>query len=350
MCRCVSDVVKMWTVCTLRAADWCGALMRRIRLAATVTIGVVCALASASCGGLAGEASAGRASAARDGDAPAERTVVLLIPETNAGAVGWCLVNLSQTAAGCSATRSRLPIVAETWRGPGSERSIVGYAVTTSEVAAVIVQGGKPTPTYAEADLPAGLRAAAVELHGEYSSRKDGYPRFMPLDAADRPISQYTAEKTVPPQLSGPLMSEVATRTVVNPARPTSGVCQIKVGTLAGLSVGGGSVITDVRSYRGLIGQGFVTCASTSYTLAGWPLLASVLISASHAGAPPPPLPAMKPLPGHPGVFEAPGPDGSDEEDEMIARRIPGAWLVVSRAKSAQRLTLLERLRVVLSL
>lgn len=93
------------------------------------------------------------------------------------------------------------------------------------------------------------------------------------------------------------------------------------------------------------------TCVSASYELAGWPLRATVLLSASHPGARPPSLMAMKPLPGHPGVFSVPEVGESvGSETEQYARRVPGAWLVVSRAKPAQRLALLERLRAVVHL
>jgi hypothetical protein len=59
-------------------------------------------------------------------------------------------------------------------------------------------------------------------------------------------------------------------------------------------------------------------------------LTAAVLLNAADPGATPPPLPGMKPLQGHPGLFEAPGPSG-----EMAARRIPGAWLVVGEGTYA---------------
>jgi hypothetical protein len=51
---------------------------------------------------------------------------------------------------------------------------------------------------------------------------------------------------------------------------------------------------------------------------------AAVLLNAQHPGAEPPPLPAQKPLAGHPGIFATPGIEG-----QRIARRIPNAWLVV---------------------
>jgi hypothetical protein len=53
----------------------------------------------------------------------------------------------------------------------------------------------------------------------------------------------------------------------------------------------------------------------------------AVLLNAQHPGAEPPPLPAMKTLAGHPGVFTSPGIEG-----ERLARRIPSAWLVVEES------------------
>jgi hypothetical protein len=89
-----------------------------------------------------------------------------------------------------------------------------------------------------------------------------------------------------------------------------------------------------------------LTCESASYNLNGWPLRASVLLSASNPGAPPPALERMTPVVGHPGVYSAPGSEGGQPDTEMLARRVPGAWLVVSQAKLSQRLKLLEHLRV----
>jgi hypothetical protein len=53
-------------------------------------------------------------------------------------------------------------------------------------------------------------------------------------------------------------------------------------------------------------------------------LRAAVLLDALQLGITPPPLPDMRPIAGHPGIFAAPGSQG-----ETVARRIRGAWLVV---------------------
>jgi hypothetical protein len=133
----------------------------------------------------------------------------------------------------------------------------------------------------------------------------------------------------------------VVTKGLRDPAHPSTGVCGIRTTPLSGLKATGGSVILEQHAYPGLIGQAFVACASTGYLLNNWPILASLLIDAAQPGATPGPLPAMKPISGHAGTFEAPG-----EEGQQVARRVPGAWLVVSKGQGPQqRLALLEHLR-----
>jgi hypothetical protein len=63
-----------------------------------------------------------------------------------------------------------------------------------------------------------------------------------------------------------------------------------------------------------------------------------MLLDAAHPGATPASLLGMRLLAGHRGVFIGPG-----SESGELARRIPGAWLLVSQgANISQRLTLLE--------
>jgi hypothetical protein len=64
------------------------------------------------------------------------------------------------------------------------------------------------------------------------------------------------------------------------------------------------------------------------------------VLNAAHPGARPEQLHDFKPMPGHPGAFEAAGWTG------LVARRIPGAWIVVEGGSGLQqRLTVLEHLR-----
>jgi hypothetical protein len=71
-----------------------------------------------------------------------------------------------------------------------------------------------------------------------------------------------------------------------------------------------------------------------------------MLLDAAHPGVTPAPLPGMQPLVGHSGVFIGPGPESGE-----LARRIPGAWLVVADGEDlAQRLVLLEHLQAKVNL
>ncbi|MGC2374142.1 MAG: hypothetical protein WA484_09740 [Solirubrobacteraceae bacterium] len=98
--------------------------------------------------------------------------------------------------------------------------------------------------------------------------------------------------------------------------------------------------MTKVRPHREVYGREFVSCAYTAYLFKNWPIVAGVLLDASHPGTTPASLPAMLPLQGHPGIFQGPG-----DEGETIARRIAGAWLLVAKGQGLrQRLSLLRHL------
>ena len=99
--------------------------------------------------------------------------------------------------------------------------------------------------------------------------------------------------------------------------------------------------MTAVRPHPNVRGREFVDCLRANYLLDNWPIEANVLLDAAHPGSVPALLPAMPPLARHPGVFQGPGGEG-----ETVARRIPNAWLLVSKGKGLeQRLKVLEHLR-----
>lgn len=202
------------------------------------------------------------------------------------------------------------------------ETRIDTYALTTSEVAAVSVAGGMPIPTTTNSTLPDGLRAAAVEVlrHNGRPSIERHCPRLTPLDAHGKPIGR--KGKPGQPQT----FRLPGTRKWEAPARPPSGVCELTHTQLPRETVAyEGDVATRIRPYHGLLGRALLSCADTVFiSHEEHHLTSAVLLSASHSGITPPPLPGMKPLGGHPGVFAAPGWEG-----ETAARRIPGAWLVV---------------------
>jgi hypothetical protein len=267
---------------------------------------------------------------------PVPNSHVLLAPELRGGWAGWCVATGYRTAtkdsSGCgeATTTSTGPIFDEAGCAE-SETAIQIYGLTTSEVAAVSVYGGPPIPTTTNSTLPDGLRAAAVEVirHNGHPSIEGGgalCPRLTPLDARGRPVRR-TGRPGRPQTvgLPGRLHWE-------DSARPSKGDCGLTVTRLAGETMAiEGDVATrirQIRPYRGLLGRAFLSCVDTIYIYhKEHRLTAAVLLNASHPGAMPPPLPGMKPLAGHPGIFEAPGSEG-----EIVARRIQGAWLVVTES------------------
>lgn len=267
---------------------------------------------------------------------------ILLLPPESAGWAGWCMKTGSTLISGCGAyARARPPILAETWwgHGEGPSKVIQGFALTTSEVAYVAIKHGPPVRTDAQSGLPAGLRAIVVELHGKGPANREPFPRFTPLNSKGEKI-----RSTLP---GGELATWTKPSRVPNARRPSLGVCRIEAEPLSGLIPTGGSVITHVSSYSNFLGQAFQVCADTSYSVHKWPLLATVLLSAASPGSRPASLPAALPLPGHPGIFYEPDVTGG----ETLARRVAGAWLIVSKGESRQqRLQVLEHLRATIHL
>lgn len=282
---------------------------------------------------------------------------VLLLPPVGENLDGWCL---TVSPVGCPAAQAfRGPIIAEVRNGQGPPPVQVVTILTTSKVTAVSINGGRAIPTRPEAVLPDDLRAVVVEIRGGPRRYIPGFgvhgpapPHITPLGPNKKPISSrvepngpfvftlpgagWKRPKSAPPGVCETHAKDLGGLEAVN------GVVVSQIKSYAGLTVArGGNGVSRARRYSGLISQGFISCASTSYRLNGWSLLAGVLLDASHPGSRPTPLPAMKPLSGHQGVFQALGSEG-----EMVARRISGAWLVVAKGKGVQqRLTLLEHLR-----
>ncbi len=288
---------------------------------------------------------------------------VLLLPSTGAGDGGWCVT--TKAGDGCSTFHLPVfqgPIVIEDWsglrihivRGNSSSSEAVRGAtlLTTSEVAAVSLEGDAPIAVHAEAALPDNLRAVVVELRGESSQNERSLfgtkipvplplprSRFTGLNAKGEPILQTRAP-------GPPFEFHVVSRSWGRSQREPKGVCSLVARGLVGLVFGGGGVMTAVRPHRDVRGREFVDCVSVSYLLDNRPLAADVLLDAARPGATPAPLPEMKQLAKHPGVFQAPGVEG-----ETVARRLPGAWLVIAKGKGLpQRLTLLEHLRATIHL
>ncbi len=281
-----------------------------------------------------------------------EGVEVLLLPVLRGGAAGWCITVVA--GGGCPISRLKHgPIVAEFWIVEGAKNHAKGFALTTSAVTAVTVDGSRPVATRHEPGLPQGMRATVVAIHGAWAPEVKvpslfgrsphealaRLPRFTPLDGAGKPLAQKNEE--------GPLVEhELAGRSWRPPAPEPTGACELRTVRLQGLVTNAGFVVMRAKAVNGLIGRPFLSCASTSYSLGGWPMVGSVLVDARRPGSRPGSLPGMRAVVGSTGVFDALGSNGP-----MMARRIPGAWLVVSGGDGeAQRRTLIDHLRATVHL
>jgi hypothetical protein len=343
--RAIRPMVNEMT-CNLmsRQKGWMGIRCREWRDGCRVarglvwSISVIICLAAGSCAGTV----AVRNSAADSSvmQASARRTVVLS-PAVEAGWAGWCVsIEGVELSGSCASVRSHGLILAERW-GRGVRGGVVDVGVTSSNVASVLLSNGAVMPTRAEPGLPAGLRVIVAEI-------ADG--GTMPLGAIIShgltPLNAKREQIARANDRVGSLGYEVQSegRNV-----PSHGICAIgTTGTGAIRTIRGGEV-SDKQSYPGLIGEAFVTCASTEYSFdrGTVSLLGGMLVDASRVGTTPGPLPRMKILDGHDGIYEAPA-----ETGEILAKRLAGAWLFVASGPFtkasvdlAQRLSLLEHLR-----
>lgn len=265
---------------------------------------------------------------------------IFLVPNIDAGEIGWCVAE--PNGYSCLEGSVRTPVVAESWSRSSPPPVSRGYAVTTSQVTTVSVAGQR-VPTRSEPALPHGLRVVTVEVRGghsrsESSRRRAGAFHFRSFNARGEVIIE---------RLTGSEPGKLPVEAVPDPEHPTSGACQIELAApFAGLVAEAASVAVGVKPYRSAISGTFASCANTVYHLGEQRLVAAVMLSASDPGAMPRDLPGMRPLSGHAGIVQTPGIEG-----EMVGRRIPGAWLVVSGGTVLiQRLKLLEDLRATLDL
>ena len=276
---------------------------------------------------------------------------VLLEPSLRGGTAGWC-VSVVATEIGACPPIGTPPILSEGC-GPHeySSHLMEDFALTTSQVANVSIEGGAPIATRAESVLPDGLRAVFVEIHSQKAlDRRRRCPQFSPLGANGEAIPRSDQSEVV---LAAALPGRVVWQ---SPLRQPHGACGISTTHLPGVAERRGSAATRIIAVPGLIGRAFLSCINVSYHAylpedGETDLSATVLLDAAHPGSTPAPLPGMKPLPNHLGIVKAPSSDG-----DMVARRISGAWLLVKEngeeGSSGLRLslTLLEHLRTTINL
>jgi hypothetical protein len=280
---------------------------------------------------------------------------VSLVPVLDAANAGWCMQTLTETVTATETVRGRAclqpptstgPVLAETCDGRVGEKGAIVFALTQSDVASVSIAGGAQIPTTTNATLPDGLRTVSLQAP-EYILTRGFFQEHCPA------VSAFDASGNLIPMHPGrgfPLAARLLRRTWAHPGRPPRGVCELTATKLRrGTVAWEGAVATKLGPVPGLLGQALLSCASTVYVHSGGHYItAAILLNASHPGATPPPLPGMKPLPQHPGIFEAQSSAG-----QTVARRIPGAWLLATEETPtglAVPTELLENLRATIHL
>jgi hypothetical protein len=319
---------------------YCGQLWR-LSLAVIGTIGW--SFSSVACQGSPSGVS--QADTSRDVQV-VSRNEVLFTPRLEAGEGGWCVTTVRSVNA-CPTFALQVfqePIIVEDWSGQSSSSTTTvneAVVVASSEVAAVELDKYAPVPTRAGVGLPDHLRAAIVELRGNSGGHVLGvavpppFPtsHFTALDGKGEPMRQV---RTPGP----PLEFRVPSRRLVRSEKAPLGICSLTVRGTLEFVFGTGRVMIVVEPHRNIRGREFVDCVRKTYLVGKTSIEANVLLDAARPGATPASLPGMQLLRRHRGVFRGPGVGG-----EMVARRIAGAWLVVTKGEGLdQRLTLLEHL------
>jgi hypothetical protein len=266
---------------------------------------------------------------------------ITIAPSLQPGSIGWCTwIGFSDvphfrgggfSGGGCDGT----PAVGSPLFGPDGERGPgLWYVLTAPQVAAVHVADGPTVLTRASARLPFGFRAAVFELPAKTPSGRA--PRLTALDAAGRPIPGSFYE--TPPK-------EPA-RYWQHPQRQPQGRCPLTARPGSGVSVREGMILTAIAPDPGIIGHAYLSCVGLGFRLHGTWFKAAVLLDAKHPGAPPAALPGMRSVPGAPSFLERSSPSISEDQD-LVARRVGDAWLVVAgEAGVSRRVQALRALRV----
>ncbi len=279
---------------------------------------------------------------------------VALVPSHNAGVGGWCVVRLPGGGGGeCSASQRPAEAGRGSLQGPilvesghriaflEKRRWVSGVvALVQPRVAAVSFQGYGRIATRTSALLPDHLRGAVIRLSSPL--RSPGFPlgNLIAWSGSGKRIPQtFTKGRS--------LTFGMPVRRWSNGIPAPRGVCEISVRGVGGLEPQSGGVVSEVEPHADVLGREFLDCAHSYYLLnQKWPLDAYVLLDAAHPGTTPAPLPGMRPLAQHRGVFIGPDPESGE-----LARRVPGAWLVVAAGEGvSQRLVLLKHLHATLHL
>jgi hypothetical protein len=271
---------------------------------------------------------------------------VRLFPMTSVGEAGWCEqaeehgALAGGSACGAVPTAS-VPFTMVYGFGEGGSGRSTTFAVSIPEVASILVNGTRRVTPVAVPGLPYGLRAARIVTSKrepltpatKLAARREGVV-LVAFDAQGRRIPK------------GPVFAsqrQAQVRSWRYPQTPARGSCQLAVKSMPGLVAHAGKVATDVRPFPGsIVGQAFLPCVETQYSLRGEPVRALVMLNAANPSGPAGELPSFKPVPHAPGFLE---------QGSLTAVRDGKLWLLVEQGSSrAQDIDVLRHLKATVRL
>lgn len=296
-------------------------------------------------------------------------------PSIDPGSIGWCetywvqgtvqlgagktLPHFGQGSGSCGGTAA---VGSPIFAADGSGGRGLHFFLTGPNVAAVRIANTLTVLTRTDARLPFGFRAAVFNLPS--GTKLESVPvaagAIAALDASGHKIPGGVSGR--PPALPTAYWNR--------PHPEPHGSCALHATPDSGLVALGGMVVTSIVGDPGIVGRAFLPCIAVAFAAQHTLLEAAVLLDAHHPGVVPAPLPGVHPVPGDPGLFDWPNPDGlpggfrpmpaasfrvspllvaafRDDVDGLSATRVGNAWLVVEGGTGiAQRLAALRHLTI----
>jgi hypothetical protein len=289
---------------------------------------------------------------------------VSVFPYMTVGWSGWCSSAVfdsrssrEATDYSCGAVESSGPAIAG-GDGFGDPSGDYTYGVVSSDVASVHWDGKVVVPV-SSPRLPAGTRAYFITgPDGRVGHGPPGLPKLFDANGQEVSIPLITRETAV----------EHLLQIVVDPRNPGTSACAVRPSTVSHLVPLTETLTTPVPWPRRQPGA-FLACANATYKLDGTTLGVAVLVDATNAKRPAPPLPELQPDPAHPGLvtghelgnigfphgmsvfidgggqaFNTTTRQQEFANHNVSARRAGPAWIIAEGGTPAQRAALLSLL------
>ena len=299
-----------------------------------------------------------------------------ITPSLRPGEIGWCetywvlgtvklgagktLPHFGQGSGSCDGTAAvGSPIfAADGGSGPG-----LHFFFTAPDVTAVTLANRLRVLTRPDPGLPYGFRAAVFNLPSGTNIES------VPIRPGE--VNALDASGQLIPGGESNITAMTRTVSWISGQPDKTGRCSIRARLGSGLKELAGTAVRSITGDPGIIGHAFLSCVEAGFSAHHAMLDAAVLLDARRPGSPPAPIVGVHAVPGEPGFFDWPNPDGSpggfrargasgggglsDSRfgpefpplDGLSARRVGDAWLVVTGGTgSQQRISALHQLAV----